>query len=96
LVATAIVGGCLIALKLQLSTVGTNPHENHFAEAILVSIVFSEIAALSSLASLLGLALSLASLVLGEGKWIPGVVGLILNGAILVSAGTIIHAAFGT
>jgi hypothetical protein len=94
LLATTIVGGSLIALKLQLSTVGTNPDENHFAEALSVIIVFSEIAALSSLASLLGLGFSLASLVMGEGKRIPGIVGIILNGTIFVLARIIVHAVF--
>lgn len=93
-VAITIASGSTIAVKLQLSPIGTNPDENHFSEALLVGFIFSEIASFSTLASLLGLGLSLASLVMGEGKRIPGIVGLILNGTILVLAGIIIHAVF--
>lgn len=94
LVAIAIVCGCVMALELQLSKVGTDPNENHFAEALLVICVFSEIALLSSLSALLGLVLSIASFVLSEAK-IFALVGLSLNGAILVLAGTMVLTIFG-
>ena len=94
-VAIAIVCGCTIALNQQLSTVGTDPNENHFAEALLVMAVAGEIALFSSSMSLLGIALSIASFALGEENKVFAVVGLSLNGAILAVACKIVHTIFG-
>ena len=80
----------MIILKLQLSSVGSDPNENHFSEPLFVISVFMQISVLSGLGSLFGLGLSFGSFVLREGKRIPGVIGLILNGAILFLAGRIL------
>jgi hypothetical protein len=93
-VAVAIVWGCSVAFDLQLSTVGSDPGENHFAEGLLVICALGEIAFLAGLGSLLGIALSLASLVCGERR-VFGVVGLALNGAILAITSKVIHTIVG-
>jgi hypothetical protein len=95
LVAIAIVCGAKIAFDLQLSTVGTDPNENHFAEALFVICVTGEIALLSGVISLLGLALALSCFVISEEKKILGAIGLSLNGAIIVLVGAMVHGVFG-
>src|SRR5262245_24414197 len=91
--AVAIVWGGSSAVEHLPSTVGTDPDENHFAEALLVTCVAGQIAFYSALGSLLGIVLSLAGLLCGERKAF-GFFGIALNGTILTIASKVIHTIF--
>jgi multidrug transporter EmrE-like cation transporter len=84
IISLVVIVASFIMLALWLPNTGDVPHDEHFAVALSVIVAFIAVAIFAVVGSVLGLALSIVSLARKEEKRKLAIVGLALNGILIL------------
>ncbi|MBA3713448.1 MAG: hypothetical protein H0W76_13525 [Pyrinomonadaceae bacterium] len=97
LVAPLVVSvASFVMFSLWLVDVGDTPHDEHFAAALVIFAVFIFVATFAGIGSIVGLVLSIVSLIRKEEKRKLAVLGLVLNGALILLCSAILFQPFAS